>query len=79
MNSRPFAPTAAVVLCLLQVVTPGWRTSLASTSTQALDPPYLSEMPSVDKVMQAMKTADPGETAGSMRNLRLSLRLTFGR
>ena len=28
-----------------------------------LNPPYLSEMPSVEKVMQAMKTNDPRETA----------------
>ena len=28
-----------------------------------LNPPYLSEMPSVDRVMTAMKTADPRETA----------------
>ena len=31
--------------------------------TQALNPPYLSEMPSVDRVMSAMQVADPRETA----------------
>jgi hypothetical protein len=30
---------------------------------QALNPAYLSEMPSVDRVMKAMKTSDPRETA----------------
>jgi hypothetical protein len=29
----------------------------------ALNPPYLSEMPPVEKVLQAMKTSDPRETA----------------
>ena len=31
--------------------------------TQALNPPYLSELPSVDRVMSAMQVADPRETA----------------
>jgi len=30
---------------------------------KAFNPPYLSEMPSVDRVMQAMKTNDPRQTA----------------
>lgn len=29
----------------------------------AQSPPYLREMPSVDRVLQAMRTADPDETA----------------
>jgi hypothetical protein len=32
-------------------------------SAQATNPPYLAEFPSVDAVMNGMKTADPDETA----------------
>ncbi len=39
------------------VVAPGLR---AQTTT----PPYIAEMPSVDKVMKAMQTSNPDETAG---------------
>lgn len=35
----------------------------ANAHAQATNPPYLAEFPSVDKVMQAMKTGDPDETA----------------
>ena len=34
-----------------------------ATEPQTLNPPYLSEMPSVDRVMHEMQTADPRETA----------------
>lgn len=34
-----------------------------STNQQALNPPYLSEMPSVDRVLSAMQVADPRDTA----------------
>ena len=36
---------------------------VAAARPQALTPPYLSEMPSVERVMQAMQTPDPRETA----------------
>jgi hypothetical protein len=36
---------------------------VSAASLQAFNPAYLSEMPSVDRVMQAMKTSDPRETA----------------
>jgi hypothetical protein len=35
----------------------------ADLFSQATNPPYLAEFPAVDKVAQAMKTADPDETA----------------
>jgi len=60
MTPQRFAPTAALVLCFLQVV---YGSAIFSTTPQITDPPYLSEMPSVEKVMQVMKTADPKETA----------------
>src|SRR5262245_38096060 len=60
MTSRRYAPSAAFILCFLQLV---YSSPLSSTISQVLDPPYLSEMPSVDRVMQVMKTADPKETA----------------
>lgn len=41
---------------------PSIAISLAS-QPQTLNPPYLSEMPSVEKVMSAMKVADPRESA----------------
>jgi hypothetical protein len=43
--------------CKLQ---PGGATR---TPGQALNPAYLSEMPSADRVMKALKTSDPRETA----------------
>ena len=60
MTSQRFAPTAALILCLLQLV---YSSPLSSTTPQITDPPYIRELPSVEKVMQVMKTADPKETA----------------
>src|SRR6476646_10997882 len=60
MTSRRFAPTAALILCLLQLV---YSSPLSSITPQITDPPYIRELPSVEKVMQVMKTADPEETA----------------
>jgi len=42
---------------LLEMFTP------ASLVAQATSPPYLAEMPSVDRVMRAMQSSDPDETA----------------
>ena len=60
MTSQRFAPTAALILCLLQLV---YSSPLSSITPQITDPPYIRELPSVEKVMQVMKTADPKETA----------------
>lgn len=50
---RPFATLiAALVLC-----------PVAGVAAQGLNPPYLSEFPSVERVMADMKTGDPDETA----------------
>jgi hypothetical protein len=34
-----------------------------TSQPQALNPPYLSEMPSVERVMRAMQTTNPRDTA----------------
>ena len=46
------------------VIDPALIASIAvAAHPQALNPPYLSEMPSVDRVTSAMRVADPRETA----------------
>ena len=46
------------------VINPALIASVSiAAQPQALNPPYLSEMPSVDRVMSAMQTADPRDTA----------------
>src|SRR5258707_13019052 len=71
MTSRMVALIAVAILSIVHsgpvgghtaVVTPAPIASVA-TQPQALNPPYLSEMPSVDRVMHEMQTADPRETA----------------
>ncbi len=52
-----FAATAACCVLLSTVFAPG----LPAQTTQ---PPYIAEMPSVDRVAKALQTANPDETAG---------------
>ena len=59
MTSRRYASTTAIILSFLQVV----FSAPIATTLQVTDPPYIRELPSVEKVMQVMKTADPKETA----------------
>ena len=47
------------LLLVAAAIVPASRT----THAQSLNPPYLSSMPSVDKVKQAMQVSDPKETA----------------
>ena len=49
--------TATVFAILLMVI------SAVKTLAQGNPPAYLAEMPSVERVMQAMQTSDPDETA----------------
>ena len=49
-------------VCKVQNAPDGKQAAATSQPGEALNPPYLSEMPSVDRVMQAMKTSDPRET-----------------
>jgi hypothetical protein len=51
---RTLVPAFAVLLCALFA---------PNLSAQATNPSYLAEFPSVDKVMNGMKTADPDESA----------------
>ena len=51
--------TTGVLLLVVAALVPASRSARA----QSLDPPYLSSMPSVDKVKQAMRVSDPKETA----------------
>jgi hypothetical protein len=40
-----------------------WVSAATSISAQALNPPYLKEMPSVERVMKEEQANDPKETA----------------
>ncbi|HEV8149154.1 MAG TPA: hypothetical protein VGP61_03120 [Gemmatimonadales bacterium] len=51
--------TTRAVLLIAVALVPASRT----TNAQSLNPPYLSSMPSVDKVKKAMQVSDPKETA----------------
>ncbi len=71
MTSRTIALIAVAILSIVHSRPVGGHTAVVTpvpiasvvTEPQALNPPYLSEMPSVDRVIQAMQTADPRETA----------------
>ena len=54
----------AVVLCL----------AAGSAAAQNLNPAYLKELPSVDRVMNDMKTSDPAETAARQMGALLQLK-----
>src|SRR5258708_38985902 len=56
MRSR-IATSIMIAALLSQVCALNW------VMAQNLNPPYLSEMPTVDRVMHAMQTTDPRETA----------------
>ena len=51
--------TTRAFLLMAVALVPASRTIYA----QSLNPPYLSSMPSVDKVKKAMQVSDPKETA----------------
>lgn len=53
-------PTALIILTSLLLTLP---MSSNHAVAQQIDPQYLSQFPSVEKVMSAMRTADPRETA----------------
>ena len=59
MTSRPRLLIALLTLSFFQPAS----SNVISAAAQQLNPPHLSDMPSVDKVMQVMKTNDPAETA----------------
>jgi hypothetical protein len=64
--SMPKAQAAAIgLICTLQGGTPSQtgRTATTAPGGRTFNPPYLSEMPPVDRVLAAMKTNDPRETA----------------
>jgi hypothetical protein len=65
--SMPRAQAAAIgLMCPLQGGAPSAQASAPTapaTNGKIFNPPYLSEMPSPDRVMQAVKTNDPRETA----------------
>ncbi len=73
MTSRHVALIAIIALSFVHTVPVRGHAALVNpalvasvgiaTQPQALNPPYLSEMPTVDRVMHAMQTADPRETA----------------
>src|SRR5262249_4373038 len=50
-------------VCKVQDAPSVKQTAAPSPPGQALNPPYLSEMPSVDRVVRAMQATDPRETA----------------
>jgi hypothetical protein len=57
MKTRTIASLIIVAALLFQVST------LNIVTAQGPNPPYLSEMPTVDRVMRAMQAADPRDTA----------------
>jgi hypothetical protein len=62
----PTQGTPRTIFSLLLVgtaLTPASLTARAPLVAQALNPPYLSEMPPVDRVKKAMQVSDPKETA----------------
>src|SRR5438445_2575343 len=62
--SMPKAQAAALgVICTTQGGPASQSGARPAVGGRVLNPPYLSEMPSVDRVLQAMKTNDTRETA----------------
>ena len=62
--SVPKAQAAGIgLICPLQSAGQAANRPAQSASGKMFSPPYLSEMPSVDRVLTAMKTNDPRETA----------------
>ena len=63
--SMPKAQAAALgLICTTQGGSPSSQTAARpSANGRILNPPYLGEMPSADRVLAAMKTNDPRETA----------------
>jgi hypothetical protein len=62
--SMPKAQAAALgAICTTQGGPASQSTTRSAAGGRVLNPPYLGEMPSVDRVLQGMKTNDPRETA----------------
>jgi hypothetical protein len=62
--SLPKAQAAAIgLICLPQGGPPQSTKGVTSANGRSFNPPYLAEMPPVDRVIAAMKTNDPHETA----------------
>ena len=57
MSPRPIAVITLLTLCFC------FPLNTFKAAAQQPNPPYLSQFPSVDKVLTAMKTSDPPETA----------------
>ena len=57
MSPRPIAVITLLTLCFC------FPLNTFKAAAQQPNPPYLSQFPSVDKVLNAMKTSDPRETA----------------
>lgn len=57
MSPRPLAVITLLTICLC------FPLPIFKAAAQQTNPQYLSQFPSVDKVMNAMRTSDPRETA----------------
>jgi hypothetical protein len=61
-------------LILAPATTLGSLLMVCTLLAQAENPPYLNEMPSVERVLQAMRSADPGETAARQMGALLQMK-----